>query len=227
MVEMIKSVWSRGLLHSAGVLINCIVPERLFRFRIFRVYELQYPHGTGNLNSGDATPVAFRWCRSEDDLRLAKQLTDFRSSDQSSCDRNSACVALDNGTPVGGVWRAAERFDEDDLGIRLLLEGDQAWVFAAHVAKPHRGRGVYRQLLGHVLCDNPLIRHYASINPTNKPSIAAHKAFTRSTLGTCVVFRVLNIAFAWVAGNLSLDGFITWKSRSNPLSLRIESGPAT
>ncbi len=225
---MIQSVRSRGMLYSIGTVINRIVPQRVFRFRIFRVFELQCPHDSGpakpNVDARAEEPLDFRWCATDEEFRWAKQLTYFQTSDDFDEQPITACLAVDGSEPVGGVWRATERFNEEELGIQLVFESDQAWIFAAFVSKSHRRRGIYGRLLGSVLCGEHSLRHYASINPTNRASMAAHAPFVRSTVGTGVALRLFGFAIAWAGGSLRLDRFATSNSRTRPIRLRI-GGP--
>jgi GNAT superfamily N-acetyltransferase len=216
---MINRLLSRGILYSIGIVINRIVPARLFRFRVFRVYQLQ-PSKQDRPNADDA-PFQFQWCESDEDFRLAEQLTGFQSGSDVRQLGYGACLALDSTQPVGGLWRAEEQFDEDELGIRVVLDDDQAWIFAAMVSKQHRRRGVHRRLLSYVLASDPHRNHFASINPTNRASIAAHRQFVGSTVGTCVSFRLFKVAVALASGGLKLDRHISLGCRERPIQMRL------
>ncbi len=259
---MIKRLLSRGILYSIGTVINRIVPARLFRFRIFRVYQLQpsksegqtaglmdaepmalatgiegvsvasvspaaSPLGSHNrtfsathAHAGD-TPFQFRWCESDEDFRVAEELTGFQSTSDVRPLGYQACLALDAAQPVGGLWRAEEHFDEDELGVRVVLDDDQAWIFAAMVSKQHRRRGVHRRLLSYVLAGDPQRNHFASINPTNRASIAAHQQFVRSTVGTCLSLRLFKVAVSIASGGLKLDRHISFGCRERPIQMRL------
>jgi GNAT superfamily N-acetyltransferase len=215
---MIRSLRSRGLLYSAGVVINRVVPERLFRFRIFRICQLQ----SAGAAAGAGT-LLLRWCESEQDFRTARQLTYFATPEPSVAADYRACLAIQDGEPIGGVWTARERFDEPELGLRYLFVADQDWIFAAYVSKPHRQRGVYRSLLASVLDSDPSRRHYVCFNPLNKASLAAHAPFVRTTLGSCVAMRLGNVAFAWSTGSLRIRRRFTIAARTVPLEIDVGS----
>jgi hypothetical protein len=214
---MIKSVWSRGLFYCVGVAINRVVPERLFRCRVFRVYQLRSP----TEGKGVQTPVLVHACTSDEDFRRVKQLTRFGAAGASPSDRYEAFLAMDPEQPVGGAWRAVDHFDEREIGMRIMLESDQAWVFAAHVDRSRRGQGIYCQLLSSVLASDPSSKHYAAINPTNKASLAAHHRFIQSAVGTCIAVRVVRWTFAWAGAGLGTTGHFTFNSHSRPIELRI------
>jgi GNAT superfamily N-acetyltransferase len=216
---MFHSLRRRGLLYTLGILFNRIVPSKLFRFRVFRVFQLQSPAG---ISPTDA-PFDFHWCESEADVQQAKAATYFDTSDAANMQRYEACLAYE-GTGrdcVGGVWRARDWFIEDDLGLRIHLEPDQAWIFAAYVAKDQRGRGVYASLLSHVLRTKTAQTHFASINPTNQASMAAHRKFIRSTLGTCFALRILGLAICWCSGGLQQDKWLSFGCVKEPISIRL------
>lgn len=202
---MLRSLFSHGVWYSLGIAINRIVPERLFRFRIFRVYELGVAPDDSQVVSDDS--ITFRWCESPQDYRAAEQQTYFRPLETSS--RHKACLALDGTHPIGGVWCACDAFEETELGVRLILGPDQAWIFAAHVAKSHRRRGIYRRLLNQVLRMRPGSHYLASINPTNKASMAAHRPFIQRTSGTCLALRIGSRTACWAGGDLSVNRYLT------------------
>jgi hypothetical protein len=225
---MIRAVLSRGVLYSIGIAINRVVPEKLFRFRVFQVFELQSNGDDPQADMESAYPLQYHWCESEEDFRVARQLTYFYSSSQLDRHRFSVCLACDgtdgsgSSLPIGGVWRAVEWFDEEELGLRVVFSADQAWIFAAYVSKLQRGRGIYRRLLSNVLKSNLRLQHFAAINPTNRKSIAAHSAFMRSTVGTCVAVRLLSLTICWAGGDLRLDRHVSFRSRTTPVQVRIE-----
>lgn len=219
---MIRSILRRGVLYTFGIIFNRIIPAGLFRFRVFRVYELA---GMEDIESDQR--FHFDWCESEADLREAREATFFDSPDPKLMDRTEVCVAREQGKLVGGVWRAEQWFDEDELGMRIDLSENQAWIFAAYVAKTHRGQGVYSQLLNSVLLNRNGEQHFASINPTNKPSVAAHRKFTRSTVGTCVVVRVFRVAACWTSGSLRSSRRLSFNCSRTPLRLEFSSDDST
>ncbi len=227
---MFKSIKKRGVLYTVGIVVNRVIPEKIFRFRVFRVFELE-GHADVARRRGDEA-LAFRWCENESDMETAKRLTFFRSDDAEAAARYSACLASasdhqEHDQVVGGVWRGRQQFDEDDLGVRILLDEDQAWIFAAYVAKNQRGKGVYRRLLEHAISSDKSLVHFASINPYNKPSIAAHREFVKSTAGTCFAIRVLNVACVITTKNIRADRMFTFQAKTAPVQLSFESKNGT
>ncbi len=204
---MPKSAFSRGFLYSCGILFNRIVPERLFRFRIFRIFELFPSQERRSGDRGSDSPsdqLTFRWCESEEDFAAAQKLTYYRPTESSGANQK-CCLAVDWADAVGGVWIATEFFDESDLGVRIRLNHQQSWLFAAFIERSHRRRGIYRRLVNQALSQQPRsVRTYASINPTNKASIAAHRQYIQRTVGTCVVMRVLGKTVCWGTGDLQI-----------------------
>lgn len=224
---MSHGVLSRGILYSLGIVINRVVPERWFRFRIFRVYQLQSPGE--DCQAAVQPPLQFQWCDSHEEDQRAVQVTGFHGGKDLCPAGYEACLVLDQGQPIAGIWKAESAFDERELGLRVVLADDQAWLFAARVAPGNRRRGVYRRLLRHVLSSDSSRTHLASINPTNRASTAAHRQFLRSTIGTCVSFRFFSVAVSLAGGGLSLDHYLSFRCHQQPLQLRIgvtESSPS-
>lgn len=219
---MIKSVLKRGLWYTIGIVINRVVPESLFRFRVFRVFELANQSGQ---RRSDGDSLTFRWCENDEDYETARRLTFFETTDPEAARRFSACLAAaqdPHGVEeiVGGVWRGQQQFDEEDLGIRIMLDDHQAWIFAAYVSKNHRGSGIYRRLLAHAMNSSEELVHHASINPFNKPSIAAHRSFVKKTVGTCIALRLFNFAIVVTRKGLKSDRSFTSNAKQNPIRIQ-------
>jgi GNAT superfamily N-acetyltransferase len=208
MLGKFQAVLGRGILYSCGVAVNKVVSESVFRFRIFNVYELGLPPG-----DVPALPAPFTvWrCHDAEAFAIAETTTHYRPGAARAPDGDGAAAAkealliMDADRPVGGVWLSRDFFDESELAVRIRLKPDQVWLFAAFVDKSHRRRGIYRGLLNEVL-RHPSGTILASINPTNKPSMAAHDAFIRRKIGTCVAIKIGSRAKCWVRGDLRVDG---------------------
>jgi len=243
---MMKRLRSRGLLYSAGTLINRVIPADWFRFRIFCVFELasaaeRRAAGEQRGDPGREHDLLLKWCESPADFAAAQELTFYCPScltseafragvaepSGSTASGHSphaghspqACLAVDWAAPIAGVWCASDHFDESELGIRIRLAEAQSWIFAAYVAKSHRRRGVYRRLLNHVLGQSGGSgnrRFYASINPANKASIAAHGPFIRQVIGTCIAIRIFRWSTCWTTDRLRID------RDANPLEVVID-----
>jgi hypothetical protein len=200
---MLNKIKSRGYLYSAGIVANRIVPEFLFRARVFRVFRFNIPEAANSLQSYD-DGIHFKWCESDVEFEQAQQLTHFRPPDMTQ--RYQACIAYDGQEAIGGVWIASESFNESELGLQIQLQPSQKWLFAANIAKSHRRRGIYGRLLRYTLHSvSPAPGSgdvLASINPTNKASIAAHRPMIAATLGTCLAARWLSLSLCGSTGQL-------------------------
>lgn len=204
--DKMKNVLARGFLYSIGILINRVVPEWLFRFRIFNVYELG-PNDAAPTASATGCDFKIRTCQTPSEFDEAERLTHYRPGKPSSQDDKlpslQATLMVDSDVSVGGVWLSQDFFDESELGIRVRLRSEQTWLFAAFVSKSYRGKGVYRRLLDDVLSQTDKTV-FASINPTNKASIAAHKSCIRRTVGTCVAIKFVQWSMCWASGDLQV-----------------------
>ncbi|TWT50373.1 hypothetical protein Pla22_31150 [Rubripirellula amarantea] len=226
---MLGRIQARGWWYSIGIVVNRIVPAKLFRMRIFRVFEFRCPGeaSAAALNSPSSDhqeSITFRWCVDESEKAEAARLTHYQPDDTAS--EHRACLAYDGETAIGGVWIASGSFDESELGVRIHLNDDQVWLFAAFIAKSHRRRGIYRRLLEYVLTTHsrddlglrPMV--LASINPTNKASIAAHQVYFASEVGTAWTVRVLSWTWCRANGRLHVDQTVGNSARS-PLTMTI------
>lgn len=207
---MIRKMKARGYLYSIGIVFNRVVPESLFRFRVFHVFELgtdssDHPQETDGGDGAENLPtsndgIQFRWCQSQEDIDAAIRLTHFRPIDPGGikiADLNNtlrACLALDGNTPVGGLWLSNGSFLERELGLVIELQPDTSWLFAAYVEKSHRRQGIYRRLLAFALATNEINRVFASINLFNNASMAAHRCMIVQKLGSCWAVRMLGLS---------------------------------
>ncbi|WP_230255735.1 hypothetical protein [Rhodopirellula halodulae] len=98
---------------------------------------------------------------------------------------------------LGGAWIAEDVFDEHELHVRISLDTQQRWLFAARVEKGQRGQGVYSALLDVILQSDANV--WAAINPSNVASMRAHKSFVVETAGVFCVLRVGPFAWGRVA----------------------------
>lgn len=218
---LIRKIRSRGFFYSVGIVINRLVPESIFRFRVFQIFELALD-GAGNstqtqrgvdsetklatTNASDA--IQFRWCETEADLQLASRLTHFHAVDEggkriADLDKKMrACLAWEGDKPVGGVWISHGSFLERDLGLVIELDPDDRWLFAAYIEKSHRRRGIYARLLTFVMTTDSRTKVFASINLFNKASIAAHRHMTARVHGICWAGHLLGLSGCRSSGDL-------------------------
>lgn len=208
----------RGVLYSMGGFVNRLVPAWLFRFRIFRVYQLR---PLDSFETPGGPPLEFHWASSMIEIELAEALTFFHSPEKDGSDRFRACIAKDGQEIVGGVWQGTRFFDEDELGARILLTPHQAWIFAAYVSKSHRGARIYPRLLNHVLAESDELTHYASINTTNRASLAAHRHFVVAATGRCLLLRIGSLAVCLAGRGLKPARWLTLDSKRQPIEIRI------
>ena len=184
---MLKQLRQVGLMYSIGIVINRVVPNWLFRFRVFTVYQIDTKTILPLTDVAADDPVQVSLAETEADISEVSELTYF---DPSSMEAQLQSVqARIDGQLAGAVWAARRGFDETDLGLRIELSSEQSWIFAALVDKQFRRRGVYSRVFGFLVNhiqqtsgDQQLL----SINPTNVASVKAHEAvsYTHLTLPT-------------------------------------------
>ncbi|MEM9643615.1 MAG: GNAT family N-acetyltransferase [Planctomycetota bacterium] len=224
---MLGSLRRRGLLYSAGVVFNRVVPERLFRFRITNVYRLKPYDQSQDSCSTPSPSLKFIACQNPDQFDQANRITGFESPSHRDADRLDAFLAVDDsGTAVGAIWSITPRFEEPELGLRYVLAANSKWWFAARVLPEHRGQGVYTQMLGAVLNQAPNVRHYVAINPTNRASMAAHRKFVSYPLLHFSTARLLGVAYCRFGTGNRLGHRWTSNARANPIRIDIESPDA-
>ena len=133
-----------NLKYTFAILFNRVVPLWLFRMRRYVIYEMDVDKTQAAANSSKASranDVQVSVCQTEDQIEVIEGLTWFKR--EYSSGRNQAFQAVIDGQVVGGVWIATELFDENELGIRLVMNERQAWLFAALVSKKNRGKGIW------------------------------------------------------------------------------------
>ena len=187
-MSLIDRVSNQGWIYSGAILFNRVVPKWLFRCRRYRVYRLAVqPALAADRLRQEGLEIG--WCESEEQLQAVERLTYFHREYSRGPAR--AVQAKVDGQLVGGFWAATEFFDEDDLGVRVTLDPQQAWLFAALVNRECRGRGVYSNILQFItseLAAEGLTDQLVAVNPDNKPSHRVHKKAARELAGT--VFAV-------------------------------------
>ena len=211
--------------YSFAILFNRVVPQWLFRTRRYVIYEMD----TGRARSAISSPGASRSsnvqvsvCQTEDQIEAVEALTWFKR--EYSSGKSQAFQATINDELVAGVWLASEVFDEDELGVRLMMNEDQTWLFAALVSKGSRGNGIYSKLLTFVIshASHDFTSILLAVNPDNKPSNAAHQKWSRRTVGTVVAVRIFGVAMCWVFGQIRKDRTITWQAKKHPIQLTVD-----
>ena len=161
-------------------------------------------------------------CQTEDQIEAVEALTWFKR--EYSSGKNRPYQATVDGQLLAGVWIATEVFDENELGVRLMLNERQAWLFAALVSKQSRGKGLYGKLLPFVV--NETSQDFPSVllavNPDNTPSNAVHQKWSQRTVGTVVAIRLLDVSACWVFGQIRKDRTISWQAKKHPIQLTVD-----
>ena len=215
----------QGLRYSFAILFNRIVPQWLFRMRRYVVYEMDVSKTKAVAQSHEALAdnnVQVSACQNEEQTKAVEALTWFKRSYSSG--KNRSFQATIDGQLVAGVWLASEIFDEDELGVRLVMNERQTWLFAAFVSKNFRGQKIYGKLLPFVV--NEGSRDFPSVllavNPNNRPSNFVHKKWSQRTVGTVVALRLLGVSACWVFGQIRKDRTISWQAKKHPIQLTVD-----
>ena len=220
---MISRIRKTGFKFFFATLFNRIVPQWLFRMRRYVVYEMDVQKlQAASQPSLEASVLEFSACQTSAEIEAVETLTWF-SRELSTGDLRAFQATLD-GQLAGGVWIASGVFDEDELGLRLMLNPQQAWLFAALVAEQARNKKVYSKLLPFVVAEvsQEFPRVLLAVNPDNRPSNSVHKKASRQTLGTVVAIRLLQFSVCWVSGQIRKDRTCSWQATKHPIELTLE-----
>jgi hypothetical protein len=220
---MLEKIRRTGFLYSIGIALNRVVPEWLFRFRIFKVYQIDPKTVLPPTVSSPRDSVQVSLAETEADILAVSKLTHFfpRSIDAPL----QPYQAKINAQLAGAAWVARQKFDEVDLGLRIELAPDQSWLFAALVDGQFRRRGVYSHTFHFIvnhLHQSAVGQQFLSINPTNIASVKAHEKYFDSVLGSVIALRVFTIAFCFCrAKRLKPSSWITKNYKSEPISIHL------
>lgn len=213
-MEQIRNIGRRGWLFSAAITFNRIVPQWLFRCRVFSVYRLDTKARPKRNNPN----VAVKWCQTEAEFQAVEQLTYFQR--EFSTGPTQAAMATVDGNLLGGSWAAKKRFDENELGIRIILSPEQAWLFAALVAKEARGQHVYPLTLKFVsskLAQEGLSDQLVAVNPVNKASVSVHEHFAKTKVGTVYAARFMNMSCCFSSKSIKTKKSFTSNAKDRPV----------
>lgn len=218
-MSLINRISNKGWIYSGAILFNRIVPKWLFRCRRYCVYQLAIqPPWDADKERQEGGEIS--WCKSEEQLQAVENLTYFRREYSPGPVR--AVQAIVDGRLVGGFWAATEFFDEDDLGVRVMLEPQQAWLFAALVSRDCRGRGVYSKILQFItseLAAKGLTEQIVAVNPNNKPSHRVHKKYARVFAGTVFAVRLLNCSICFSGKSVKQKSWFTFNGKTRPIEI--------
>ena len=208
-----------------AILFNRIVPLWLFRMRRYVVYEMDVSKAKAAADAQETSPdnnVQISACETEQQIEAVEALTWFKREYSSGKTRSFQTTV--DGQLVAGVWLSSEVFDENELGVRVVLNERQTWLFAAFVSKDFRGQKIYGKLLPFVVSeasrDFPSV--LLAVNPDNKPSNAVHQKWSQRTVGTVVAARFINVTVCWVFGQIRKDRTISWQAKKQPIELTID-----
>jgi GNAT superfamily N-acetyltransferase len=226
MISRLKKLFERGLALSFENLFNRFVPEWIFRFSVGDVLELDLPQmcqSWAAVESADFNVKCIMDATERTELRtftwnavpVETTLNDFGYA---------IARAGDDQPILGGVWAGTESFIEANLGFRVMLEDNQAWLYCAYVDENTRGLGLYKRLLsfvGNDLTSRGFERLLVVIQPWNRASMGVHRRFLRNKVGRIIVLRVFRLSMVWCTGRVSKNRRLTTKQTSNPILLRI------
>lgn len=220
---MISKIRQMGFKYSFAIFFNRLVPKWLFRMRRYVVYEMDVQKlPAANQPFAPSSGLKFSACQTLAEIEAVEALTWFKR-EFSTGDSRAFQATLDGGL-VGGVWIASRVFDENELGVRLRLKPEQAWLFAALVSEQARGKGIYGQLLPFVIeevsQDFPCV--VLAVNPDNWPSNSVHKKWSSRTVGSVVAIRFLKFSACWVKGQIRKDRTFSWQSTKHPIELILD-----
>ena len=212
---MLESFRRNGFLYSFAILFNRIVPQRLFRFRRFVVFELKHVEPPV-----DDHPVTIRWCETEQDFQAVEQVTYCPRIDG----RADAVLAEIDGQTAGGFWVTDGAFLESELGVEIALTPSQVWLYAARVDPAFRRQGVYSRLL-QAACWKKQQQGFkqllVSVNPHNVGSHKIHLSQSSRSPGRVTAVRAWKTAVCRGTGSITCDSSLSWNSDLRPVIIRI------
>lgn len=225
-MNALSKIKQTGLKYSVAILFNRVVPEWLFRVRRFVVYRLETPEPnrseTDLANPTDS--VSVNRCTNEAEIVAVENLTYYQRS-YSTGNSIAYSVKLEDRL-AAGMWAATDCFDENELGVRILLGENQTWLFAARVDKTFRRQGLYSKLLPFVMsnmAEQGFADQLVSVNPDNIGSNRIHQQRSRDTVGYVLAIRFLKTTFCWTWGDIAKEATVSWNSTSHPIGIRFDS----
>lgn len=224
-MNAIKNIKQNGWMYSIAILFNRLVPARLFRMRRFVVYRIAIEKASNAQSNGSAadSSITVHQCNTKADIEAVERMTYFQQN-RASGNALAYGVNLDDQI-AAGMWAATERFDENELGVRICLNENQTWLFAALVPKQFRRRGLYSRLLNFTIIDmteRGYLDQLVAVNPDNIGSNRIHQALSEETMGHVLVIRLWKTACCWTSGNISKDSTISWNAASRPIGIRFD-----
>lgn len=224
-----KKIKQTGLMYSIAILFNRIVPERLCRMRRFVIYRMAVAEASDDqpVGSNADSSISMNRCDNEPEIAAVEQMTYFQRKYTSG--NAIAYAAQVDDQLAAGMWAATECFDENELGVRIRLNENQAWLFAALVPKEFRRRGLYSKLLKFTIGDmakHGYVDQLVSVNPDNLGSNRIHQRLSQETIGHVFAIRIWKTTCCWTRGQISKENTISWNSIKNPIGIRCGSSQA-
>jgi len=219
-VKILNAIREKGIRYCIAIAFDRIVPAWLLRVRRFNVYEME----TDIEPSAMSGKAIVDWSQSEEETLAVEQFTGpMRSVVDVGANDMRVCYAKVDGEIAAAFWMASNIFMESGLTIRYDLDDDQAWLFAAYVAKEYRRQGIYTQILEFMLPDlgaSGKSQVLLSVNPDNVASRMVHEKYARRKLGTAVAIRFFSFAACTVSGDMTANRRFTMNHRTKPIVIR-------
>ena len=229
-MNAIRSIKQNGWMYSIAILFNRLVPEWLFRTRRFVVYQIDPNKVVANPSDDSAIEplITIHRCSTEAEIRAVEKLTYFQRS-YTTGNATAYSIHLEDQL-VAGMWAATHCFDENELGIRIRLNQNQTWLFAASVPKEFRRQGLYSKLLSFTINDLTKLGYddlLVAVNPDNVGSNGIHQKLSKQTVGHVLAIRFWKTTCCWTWGDIRKDSTISWNSPSQPIGIRREPAQVT
>ena len=211
------------LVYYAGVVLNRVVPEAVFRFRYVHVLQLRFFDDSDRFSAEtglDQEEIQVRVLQ-EHELRELASVTGNRLS--SDLIRKHKAVGVWKGDELlGGFWAAREEFTEMELGIQYHLAPNQVWGYSAFIDKSIRGRGWYQKTLSTWCKELARVGHpiqLVAVNPWNKISLNVHRQNAKRCLARIFAMRLFNCTICWTLGESTQSKYISLDARSRPIAI--------
>lgn len=222
MKSKLRQLKERGVVYTAAVIFNRIVPEWLFRYSHLVFYRMD-PSSFPTQQEKPDGEVTVDWADAETSDSEIRQLTYCNPGARP--EDLFAVLATVGEKRIGGFWAAKNEIDERWLGARLILGPNQTWLFAARVISEFRRQGVHSKVL-RFLCTNLNQKGYdyqiLAVNPHNAASRQVHERYARATLGSTKVIRLLGITWFRATDRISCDRTFSWNCRKHPILVRFK-----
>lgn len=224
MSSFLKRFRQRGFVYSVAAIFNRVVPEWLFRYSHMVFYEMDPDSFPSPKDKPDGN-VIVDWADAAEQGSEVRRLT---YCNPGTIGENLFAVSAHvEGKIAGGFWAAIHSIDEKWLGIRLELEPDQAWLFAARVGDEFRRMGIHSKVL-RFMCtgmrDHGFGRQVLAVNPHNVASVTVHEKYASKKLGKFTVLRFLGFVWCRTAESVHSDRSVSWNCKQNPIVVRFKHG---